>query len=399
MKMKDTLRVLGTSVTMMESIRAKAEEDLGIHLEYHVHDTETAQRLAVTRPDLYDLYDHSFHNIDFVWPAGSIQPIDTTRLLLWDEINDLPKKGRLSESDRLASGSLPCDRLFVQHDGSLSSRVTSHISMLPLAHNADSFAYIPELLPAGLAGKEESWAWLVDDRWRGHVALQNDAAIGALDAALAVQAGGLASFETIGNLQLDEINRLAEVLIEKQRLGHFSAFWKDDNQAGELMLGQGVYIESLWGPTVMRLHRAGINYKLARPKEGYRAWLGGLSLSKCAEGKAKDVAYEYMNWWLSGWAGAVIARHGFYMSAPNRVKLHLTQAEWDFWYGGLPAAEQLLGSDGLPLIDIGQTREGGSYESRMGHIAVWNAVMDEHNYLVRKWTDVLRAGARPQSGK
>jgi len=49
------------------------------------------------------------------------------------------------------------------------------------------------------------------------------------------------------------------------------------------------------------------------------------------------------------------------------------------------------GSDGLPLIDIGEVRDGGSYEQRMGHIAVWNSVMDEHNYLVRRWSDFMRA--------
>jgi hypothetical protein len=36
-------------------------------------------------------------------------------------------------------------------------------------------------------------------------------------------------------------------------------------------------------------------------------------------------------------------------------------------------------------------RDGGSYEQRMSHIAVWNSVMDEHNYLVRRWQDFLRA--------
>lgn len=243
---------------------------------------------------------------------------------------------------------------------------------------------VPSLLPPC------RWLWLVHPDWSGHVALQNGAAIGALDAALAVQASGAATFANIGNLQLEEINALTEILVEKQRLGHFKAFWRDDEQAGELMLGPDVYIQSLWSPSLIPLHRAGIRYKLARPKEGYRAWLGGLSLSCCAEGESKDIAYQYMNWWLNGWAGSVIARHGFYMPNPQRVKQFLSDAEWDYWYLGLPAREALAGSDGAPLIDVGEIREGGSYESRMGHIGVWNSVMEEHNYLVRKWADVTR---------
>ncbi|MFK1435827.1 PotD/PotF family extracellular solute-binding protein [Pseudomonas aeruginosa] len=387
-----TLRVLGTSVTLLEPIRLRAEQDLGIRLEYRIHDTQTAQRIAVMRPDSYDLYDQWFHNVDFVWPARAIQPIDTRRVALWDEINDLPKRGRLHPGDRLAGGSLPCDRLFVQHDGSLGSQPSERISMLPLTHNADSFAYRPERLPAKLSGREESWAWLLDEGWCGHIALQSDAAIGALDAAMALQARGLAHFDNIGNLRLDEIDRLAAALIKLRRHGHFAAFWSDERDASELMLGPNVHIQSLWSPTLMQLHRAGVRYRLAVPREGYRAWFGGLSLSRCVEGRTKDAAYAYLNWWLAGWPGALMARQGFYISNPPRARDHLSAAEWDYWYAGKAASESLPGSDGQPLIEPGEVREGGSYAQRMGHIGVWNSVMDEHNYLVRKWSDFLRAG-------
>ena len=104
-----TLRVLGTSVTLLESLRLRAEQDLGIRLVYQVHDVEQAQRIAVMQPDSYDLYDQWFHNVDFVWPARAIQPIDTRRIALWHEINDLPKRGRLSPTDRLGSGSVRGD--------------------------------------------------------------------------------------------------------------------------------------------------------------------------------------------------------------------------------------------------------------------------------------------------
>lgn len=387
-----TLRVLGTSVTLLESIRQRAEQELGIRLVYQIHEVQQAQRIAVMQPDSYDLYDQWFHNVDLVWPARAIQPIDTRRLALWEEINDLPKRGRLSPDDRLATGSLPCDRLFVQHDGGLSSRPSDFISMLPLTHNADSFAYRPERLPAGLNRADESWAWLLDERWCGRIALQSDASIGALDAALAVQAAGQAQFANIGNLELEEIDQLAKVLIDKQRHGHFAAFWSDDQEAGELMLQPRIDIQSLWSPTLLQLHRAGVQYRLAVPREGYRAWFGGLSLSRCASGRVRDAAYAYLNWWLAGWPGAVMARQGFYISNPLRARDHLSAAEWDYWYAGLPAREELPGSDGLPLIDPGAYREGGSYAQRMGHISVWNSVMDEHNYLVRRWADFLRAG-------
>jgi hypothetical protein len=222
-------------------------------------------------------------------------------------------------------------------------------------------------------------------------ALQSDAAIGALDAALAVQGAGLASFKDIGNMSIEEIDVLADILVRKQKEGHFAAFWSDDEEAAQLMLSPSIDIQSLWSPTLMRLHRAGVKYRLAVPREGYRAWFGGLSLSRHAQGPVLDAAYAYLNWWLSGWPGAVMARQGYYIGNPARSRDHLSSAEWDYWYAGKPAREELLGSDGLPLIDIGEVRDGGSYEQRMGHIAVWNSVMDEHNYLVRRWGDFMRA--------
>ncbi|HEY0287700.1 MAG TPA: extracellular solute-binding protein [Pseudomonas sp.] len=392
--MSITLRVLGTSVTLLESLRVRAEQDLGIKLVYQVHDVQTAQRIAVMQPDSYDLYDQWFHNVDFVWPARAIQPIDTRRIALWHEINDLPKRGRLSVNDKLGSGSVPSERLFVQHDGSLGSAVSERISMLPLTHNADSFAYRPERLPEGLNSENESWGWLLDPAWGGRIALQSDAAIGALDAALAVQGARLAQFDDIGNMSIEEIDTLADILLRKQAEGMFGAFWSDDEEAAELMLHPTIDIQSLWSPTLVRLHRAGVKYRVAVPREGYRGWFGGLSLSRHAKGPVLDAAYAYLNWWLSGWPGAVMARQGYYIGNPARSRDHLSPAEWDYWYAGLPAREQLLGSDGLPLIDVGEVRDGGSYEQRMGHIAVWNSVMDEHNYLVRRWSDILRAGVK-----
>lgn len=114
-----------------------------------------------------------------------------------------------------------------------------------------------------------------------------------------------------------------------------------------------------------------------------------MSLSRCVTGKVKEAAYDYLNWWQSGWPGAVMARQGYYISNPQRSRAFLSQAEWDYWYAGKPAAELLLDASGAPLIPAGERRDGGSYEQRMGHIAVWNSVMDEHNYLTRRWQEAL----------
>lgn len=386
-----TLRVLGTSVTLLEMLRVRAEQDLGIKIEYMLRSVEDAQRIAVMHPESFDLYDQWFHNIDFVWPARAIQPLEIKRLKYWDEINSLPKIGTLNAGMRLADGSVPSQRLYVQRDQHLGSQPSDKISMLPLTHNADSFAYHVDRLPAELREQEESWGWLLHPALTGQVALQEDAAMGGLDAALAMQAAGLARFANTGNLSLEEIDALTHHLSRLRRQDYFAAFWATQEQACGLIDNQQVEVQSLWAPIYFRHHFHQRGYKMARPREGYRAWYGGLSLSRCATGKIKDAAYAYLNWWLSGWPGAVMARQGYYISTPARTRSHLSAAEWDFWYGGKAAREVLHDAWGEPLIPQGEQRDGGSYEARMSHIAVWNSVMDEHNYLTRRWQDFLRA--------
>jgi putative spermidine/putrescine transport system substrate-binding protein len=98
------------------------------------------------------------------------------------------------------------------------------------------------------------------------------------------------------------------------------------------------------------------------------------------------MAYEYMDWWLSGWAGAVMARQGYYISVPQAVTEHLSAAEWNYWYDGQEAAEDLLGVDGeTVVVRKGARRSGGGYLERARRIALWNTVMDEHNYATRAW--------------
>ena len=47
------------------------------------------------------------------------------------------------------------------------------------------------------------------------------------------------------------------------------------------------------------------------------------------------------------------------------------------------------GPDGSLLEKAGAVRDGGSYDDRMGNVACWNAVMDENDYMVRKWNEFI----------
>lgn len=387
---KIELRVVGTSVTLQEHLREKAEQDLGIKLNFNVLDGPLAQREGVMHPEHYDVYDQWFHSLDCLWPAHALQPIDVNRIDRWDEINALPRTGRLAGRPGASAGSVPADRLYVQADNTLGRKASDRISMLPLTHNADSFAYLANEVPARLTEQGESWSWLLAPELSGRVALQADPAIGAIDAALAVQASGLMEFADIGNLSIEEIDGLIEILIEYRRRGHFAGFWSTFAEASQLMVRHDVAIESIWSPATLELERAGLQTRLASPREGYRAWFGGIALSRLVEGRTRDAAYEYLNWWLDGWAGATMARQGYYISNPERARHYMSVEEWAYWYNGEPAQE-LPGPTGQRRHIEGQSRDGGDYAARMSRIAVWDSVMDEQNYLVRRWSEFLRA--------
>jgi len=395
---KVELRVLGTTVTLQEHIRKRAEQDLGIRLRFIVQDGGAVQRDGAMHPDRYELYDQWFHSLDCLWPTHALQPIELARIRRWDEVNALPRTGRIGQAPEPgiagrtgAAGCTPADRLYVQEDGSLGHEPSARISMLPLTHNADSFVYLEDALPASLAQGEESWSWLLAPELAGRVALQADAAIGAIDAALAVQASGLMRFDDIGNLSIEEIDGLIAILIDYKRRGHFAGFWSSFAEAAQLMIANKVAIQSIWSPATVELERAGLKFRLARPREGYRAWFGGIGISRLAHGRVLDAAYEYLNWWLEGWAGATVARQGFYISNPERSREHMKPDEWAYWYDGARASMDLPGPTSKHLVPAGQVRDGGSYVARMSRIAVWDSVMDEHNYLVRRWTEFMRS--------
>ena len=117
----------------------------------------------------------------------------------------------------------------------------------------------------------------------------------------------------------------------------------------------------------------------------------GFCVSKGASGRKLDMAYEFVNWFLSGWAGAYLNRQGYYSAVLSTAKASMAPYEWDYWMEGKPAAQDIKGPDGGLLEKAGSVRDGGSYNDRMGAVACWNAVMDENDYMVRKWNEFIAA--------
>lgn len=388
-KSNRSLRVLGTHVTLQEPIRRRAERDLGISIEFQPGGSAAVLHQASTRPESFDLYEQWSNSIRVLWQAGSIAPIETDRLTYWNEINALTKTGRLTPTSRVGAGDAPNRILFVDDQNRLSCSSSGRISFLPYVHNVDSFAYDASVVPRGVAYETESWSWLLDPNWHGRVALVNEPTIGLFDAALAAQAKGLVEFDDLGQMTKSEIDALFRVLVDLRQQGHFRGVWNSVPRSVKLMRDGEAVIESMFSPGVSALRAEGIDCVYASPKEGYRAWHGVMCLSSRTEGWADGAAYDFMNWWLSGWAGAFIARQGYYISNPERSKPFMSPEEWDYWYEGQPAKTDLIGTDGRIVVRKGELRDGGSYQQRFSNVVVWNTVMDNYEYTLNAWNDFL----------
>ena len=388
-KEKPLVRVLGTHVTLQEPLRQQAMEDLGVRLQFAPGGSATVLQKATMNPQGFDLYEQWSNSINVLWRANAIQPIDKRRIGNWDEINDLTKTGKVSPEAKIGAGDAPHKIINVQADGSLGEKHTDEISFLPYVHNVDSFGYLENALPADMNSADESWGWLLDSRFSGKVGIVNDPAIGLFDLALAAKAKGFMEFEDIGAMTRAELDSLFLLLIELKQLQHFNGFWTSVPESVQYMRTKRVTIESMFSPAVSDLNGQDIPVRFASPREGYRGWHGVMCLSAATQGRVKDAAYEYMNWWLSGWPGAFIARQGYYISNPQRSKPYLSEAEWNYWYRGLPASEPLRGPDGKVSVNRGQQRSGGSYEDRFGHVAVWNTVMPTYEYSLQKWYEFI----------
>ena len=383
----DPIRTIGLGVSVINEIQGQAAKDLGFPVRGQALGYGAMFGKMLNQNEQYEIAEGYFNDMDVFQPAKVWQPIDTKRIKEWDKVSNLCKTGKLTPDSKEGQGDAPFRHLWLDENGDRASGPSRYVSMVPAWHNADSIGYNPE----ETGRKIESWAELFSEDYKGRVALLNIPQIGTMDAALAVEGMGLFTFKDKGNMTRPEIDFLIDFLITRKKEGHFRAFWETFGQSVNLMVNGEVALESMWSPAVTAIKAEGVPCVYAFPKEGLRGWHGGLAISAKVSGKTLDRCYDYINWWLSGWAGAFVARQGYYMSVPENVKKHLEPAEWDFWYDGKPAAEELPDPFGTIIVEKGEVRDGGSYWDRFKNIAVWNSLMDENDYLVKRWTEFLSA--------
>ena len=110
----------------------------------------------------------------------------------------------------------------------------------------------------------------------------------------------------------------------------------------------------MWSPAVTAVRSQGVPCFYSDLKEGYRSWGIGFMVSKYVEGKRLDALYDFFDWYYSGPAGAFFARQGYYMPTPEQTRQHLPADEWDFWFEGKPAVNEVQDPFGNVMEKAGQ---------------------------------------------
>jgi putative spermidine/putrescine transport system substrate-binding protein len=384
------LRHVGVSYSVVKAIGDQAAKDLGFKVTMQNLDTSAAINRFITQPNTVDIPDLEGWQAKLAAKRGVIQGINIKKIKEFDNFLPIFTKGELDGQKIPRQGVSPYEAMYVKEADStdLHDGVTDWATFLPQVYNADSIGYRPDLVDHPVT----EWKDLLDPKYKGKAAILDVPAIGIMDAALCFESADLIKYGNKGNMTKKEIDFTIEKLIELKKSGHFRATWTTFDQSVQLMAAGEVVIQSMWSPAVAAVRvkqipcvYAPVNKK--GDKEGYRGWCNGLGLMKHLSGKKLEAAYEYINWYYTGWQGAFVSRYGYYSPVPSTAKKNMTPTEWAFWYEGKPAPEEIKDPYGVPMEKAGTVRDGGSFLERVKNISCWNTLMDEAAYMNKRWND------------
>jgi putative spermidine/putrescine transport system substrate-binding protein len=378
----------GPPVTAIPAIAEQATKDLGFTVQMQASENADLLNRFLSQSSSIDCADISLVYMRYLIGRNVLQALPLAKFKYWNETIPLFTKGEYPDGRKVPQqGITPTMIMYATGaDGQkVSPTPTEWVTAIPTVTNGDTLGIRPDLT----GRKITSWADLLSPEFKGKAALQDNPTIGIIDVALAVEARGDIKYGNKGNMTKEEIDKTIALMMDIKRAGQFRSFWTSFDQSVNLMASGEVVIQSMWSPAVAAVRSRGIPCTFQPLKEGYRGWGYTLGAMKHLTGLKLDCFYEYMNWYTSGFEGAFIARQGYYSAQPENTRKFLTVAEYDYWYGGKPAATDILSPYGKLMEKAGNTRDGGSLWERLGNIAVWNSVMDEDRYITRRWNEFI----------
>jgi len=380
-----TLNHTGMSYSTIADIARQASQDLGFKVEMSVVDHPGLTNRMVNDPNSIDIADMEIWQTKVAVPQGVTQAVEIAKIKNWAQLTPLYTEGVFAGKEVSRQGDSPFEFMYrdAKDATAFASGKTGWATFVPSVYNADTLGIRPDL-----TGREiTSWADLLSPDFKGKTAIQNIPTIGIMDAIMALEAAGQVKYGDKGNPTKEELEQTIAKLIELKKAGHFRALWNTFDESVNLMAAGEVVIQSMWSPAVTAVQAQGIKCTYQPLKEGYRGWGNGLALMAHLEGLKLDAAYEYLNWYNSGWVGGFIAKQGYYSGNVETAKAALTENERGFFYEGKPATADITSPTGDKTNSAGDVRDGGSYEERFSKVGVWNNLMDEAEFLFAKWNE------------
>ncbi|NNL18396.1 MAG: extracellular solute-binding protein [Boseongicola sp.] len=384
-----TLRQFGTGVSNLNDVANKVKEDLGFTLEMTALDSDSVTQRAATQPNSFDIADIEYWICKKVWPTGNLQAMDTSKIKNYDNIVGIFRNGKLTPESTIAQGTAPHTVGFTEgpEGKGFVDNESGWMTLIPTIYNADTLGIRPDLIGRPI----NNWSELLNPEFKGKASILDISSIGIMDMAMVVESMGEYTYPDKGNMTREEIDLTMKIFTEAKKNGQFRAFWKSFDESVNLMASGEVVIQSMWSPAITAVKSKGVPCIYQPLEEGYRSWGGGIGLSSALTGLERDAAYEYINWYLDGWVGGYLMRQGYYSAVPETSKNYMSENEWGYWFEGKAATDTITSPTGDTLAQAGEVRDGGSFQDRMGAVACWNAVMDENQYMVRKWNEFIAA--------
>ena len=384
----DGLRSIGLGVSEINEIQDKATKDLGFSVSGQAMGYGDMFSKMLNQNDQYEIAEGYYNDMDVMLPAKVWQPIDTKKIKDWDKVTNLTKTGKLTPEIERWSGRPPYLFLWVDEHGAKVKGPSQYISMCPAFHNANSIGYNPKATGKAI----ESWGELLNKEYKGKVALLNVPQIGVMDAAMAIEALGLKKFGDKGNMTKPEIDFLIDYLIPLKKAGHFRAFWENFGQSVNLMVNGEVALESMWSPAVARDPGRGRARASTRSRRKACAVGTAVSLSP-----RRSRASSSTRPTSTSTGGSPAGRPRSSRARATIIRSLRTRRNSSRPRNGTTGTTASLRARTWPTRSApSSSRKAMSapaalYWNRYSKIAVWNSLMDENDYLVKRWTEFLTA--------
>lgn len=206
--------------------------------------------------------------------AGVIKPIDVSRIAAWED-------------------------LFPSLKSVHGVSIDNEVYLAPFEWGNTSITYRPDLVDID----EESYALLLDERYRGRMAMFDSSEEAA------VVGGLIAGVAKPFDMSPEEIDKSFEVM--RRIHANLRFYWTDVSELAQALASGELVAATSWNETVVTLKQQGVPVKYMHPKEGVLTWVCGLALVKDGAGDEQQ-KYDLINAMLDPEVGVyMVNQYGY----------------------------------------------------------------------------------------